>query len=151
MPKPSSRLSSAHTVSRPSQTRTTSRTSPRSSRSASVGSPSRLLRSCICLWRKTSTRDTGSLHSLRSYRTHGERVFSVAQIFISQVTILCTALHRAYARDPKLYPDPEEFKPERYLKDGKPDPSVQDPTTIIFGYGRRCTDFRFRLHAKWRY
>ncbi|KAM5531259.1 hypothetical protein V8D89_015060 [Ganoderma adspersum] len=49
----------------------------------------------------------------------------------------------AYARDPGLYPDPEAFNPERYLKDGKLDPSVQDPATIVFGYGRRICPGRF--------
>nr|VWO99481.1 N/A [Ganoderma boninense] len=49
----------------------------------------------------------------------------------------------AYVRDPNLYPDPETFKPERFLKDGKLDPNVQDPTTIIFGYGRRICPGRY--------
>lgn len=36
------------------------------------------------------------------------------------------------------YPEPEAFKPERYLTaDGKIDPSVRDPRTACFGYGRR--------------
>ncbi|TCD66268.1 hypothetical protein EIP91_001597 [Steccherinum ochraceum] len=36
------------------------------------------------------------------------------------------------------YPDPDAFKPERFLdKDGSIDPSVRDPTTIAFGFGRR--------------
>ena len=39
--------------------------------------------------------------------------------------------------DEKDYPDPESFKPERYLKDGLPDLTVRDPTTIVFGFGRR--------------
>ncbi|KAJ8474341.1 hypothetical protein ONZ51_g7280 [Trametes cubensis] len=44
----------------------------------------------------------------------------------------------AYTRDPTHYPDPEEFRPERYLKDGEIDPDVLDPGDIAFGYGRRA-------------
>ena len=40
-------------------------------------------------------------------------------------------------RDENDYPDPESFKPERYLKNDLPDLSVRDPTTIMFGFGRR--------------
>ena len=35
------------------------------------------------------------------------------------------------------YPEPHEFKPERFLKDGKLDDSVRDPMDIAFGFGRR--------------
>ncbi|KDQ53918.1 hypothetical protein JAAARDRAFT_416633 [Jaapia argillacea MUCL 33604] len=40
-------------------------------------------------------------------------------------------------RDPIAYPEPEEFKPERFLKDGELNPAVRDPDTAAFGYGRR--------------
>ncbi|RPD52912.1 cytochrome P450 [Lentinus tigrinus ALCF2SS1-7] len=43
----------------------------------------------------------------------------------------------AYSRDPRHYTDPEEFRPERFLKDGQLDHSVLDPGMIAFGYGRR--------------
>ncbi|KAI0070899.1 cytochrome P450 [Panus rudis PR-1116 ss-1] len=35
------------------------------------------------------------------------------------------------------YPNPMEFKPERFIKDGKIDPNVRDLATIAFGFGRR--------------
>lgn len=41
-------------------------------------------------------------------------------------------------RDPMEYPEPEKFKPERFLdKFGNIDPTVQDPAHIAFGFGRR--------------
>ncbi|KAI0672490.1 CyP450 monooxygenase [Trametes maxima] len=43
----------------------------------------------------------------------------------------------AFSRDPRVYPDPHRFYPERFLKDGKINPDVQDPNTFAFGYGRR--------------
>ncbi|KAI0674475.1 cytochrome P450 [Trametes maxima] len=36
------------------------------------------------------------------------------------------------SRDPVEYPEPEEFRPERFL-----DPNVRDPSTFVFGAGRR--------------
>ena len=44
-------------------------------------------------------------------------------------------------RDENDYPDPESFKPERYLKNDLPDLSVRDPATIMFGFGRRWVFF----------
>ncbi|OCH89273.1 cytochrome P450 [Obba rivulosa] len=45
--------------------------------------------------------------------------------------------------DPDRYPEPEEFKPERYLRDGKINPDVLDPTTVSFGAGRRICPGRY--------
>ena len=40
--------------------------------------------------------------------------------------------------DETEYPDPDRFLPERFLKNGKLNPAVRDPSDFIFGYGRRC-------------
>jgi hypothetical protein len=46
-------------------------------------------------------------------------------------------LFRAILHDRKAFNNPEEFQPERYLKDGKLNPDVRDPECAAFGYGRR--------------
>ncbi|TBU23425.1 cytochrome P450 [Dichomitus squalens] len=43
----------------------------------------------------------------------------------------------AIARDPNVYPNPDVFLPERFLKGGELNPDVRDPATFSFGYGRR--------------
>ncbi|KAH6919314.1 cytochrome P450 [Coprinopsis sp. MPI-PUGE-AT-0042] len=43
----------------------------------------------------------------------------------------------AIFRDPAHYPNPFEFRPERFLKDGQLNPEVLDPESCGFGYGRR--------------
>lgn len=40
-------------------------------------------------------------------------------------------------RDPQDYPDPDEFIPDRFIKDGDINREVRDPTTLAFGFGRR--------------
>jgi cytochrome P450 len=35
-----------------------------------------------------------------------------------------------------MYPKPEEFRPDRFLKNGKLNPDVRD-SVAAFGYGRR--------------
>ncbi|KAJ7095639.1 cytochrome P450 [Mycena epipterygia] len=42
--------------------------------------------------------------------------------------------YRAILHDEVMYPDPDSFKPERYLLNGKLNPAVTDPG-IIFGFG----------------
>ncbi|KDQ59106.1 hypothetical protein JAAARDRAFT_113176, partial [Jaapia argillacea MUCL 33604] len=40
-------------------------------------------------------------------------------------------------QDPVAYQNPKEYKPERFLRDGQLDPTVQDPALTAFGFGRR--------------
>ena len=46
--------------------------------------------------------------------------------------------HRAMLHDPRRYPDPDEFIPERFLDGDATNEGVIDPNNIIFGFGRRC-------------
>jgi len=49
--------------------------------------------------------------------------------------------------DEREYPEPREFKPERFLKDGKLDSSVRDPMDIAFGFGRRVCPGKHLAHS----
>lgn len=42
------------------------------------------------------------------------------------------------SRDESIYPDPEIFNPERFIKDGGINSEVQDPEKFMSGHGRRC-------------
>ncbi|KAI0331701.1 cytochrome P450 [Cubamyces sp. BRFM 1775] len=45
--------------------------------------------------------------------------------------------------DPERFPEPDAFRPERFLKDGKLDPDAFDPITLVFGHGRRICPGRY--------
>jgi len=54
----------------------------------------------------------------------------------------------AVFHDPQVFPEPEKFDPERYLKDGKIDPSAPEPDYRAFGAGRRiCPGRHFALRT----
>ena len=42
--------------------------------------------------------------------------------------------------DRKAFNNPQEFQPERFLKDGKLNPDVRDPECAAFGFGRRSVN-----------
>ena len=44
---------------------------------------------------------------------------------------------RTLMHDSNVFPDPLEYKPERYLENGRLDPTVRSPTVAAFGFGRR--------------
>ncbi|KAF5313822.1 hypothetical protein D9619_013035 [Psilocybe cf. subviscida] len=49
----------------------------------------------------------------------------------------------AILHDERVFKDPEEYRPERYLKDGQLNPSVRQPEASAFGFGRRICPGRF--------
>ena len=64
-------------------------------------------------------------------------VIAVSAVSISYFLVSQTLLNRAMLNNEQDYPEPREFKPERFLKNGKLDSSVRDPMEIAFGFGRR--------------
>ncbi|KAJ7113791.1 hypothetical protein C8R44DRAFT_630438 [Mycena epipterygia] len=50
-----------------------------------------------------------------------------------------------------MYPDPSVFKPERFLRDGKPNPAVRD-LQAVFSFGRRiCPGRHMAVSFIWIY
>ncbi|KAJ6523882.1 cytochrome P450 [Mycena vulgaris] len=55
----------------------------------------------------------------------------------------------AMLHDEAMYPEPFAFKPERFLRDGKPNPDVRDPQAA-FGFGRRiCPGRHMAMSSSW--
>ena len=62
---------------------------------------------------------------------------------VSSTAIFCPELlilPRSILNDREAFNNPEEFQPERYLKDGKLNPDVRDPDCAAFGFGRRSVN-----------
>ena len=49
-------------------------------------------------------------------------------------------LYRSLLHDRKYLNNPEEFQPERYIKDGELNPDVRDAECAAFGFGRRSVN-----------
>ncbi|KAF8504862.1 cytochrome P450-like protein [Russula emetica] len=65
---------------------------------------------------------------------------------VSKHLDVCLKCFRAILHDPEVYPDPEEFKPERFINE---DGSVRDDPILsfVFGYGKRICPGRHFVDA----
>jgi cytochrome P450 len=77
-------------------------------------------------------------------RRNGDRKYMVS--CLSHAQKIALILYRAIFRDPSVYPEPDAFRPERFLD---PDGSLrEDPIlTSAFGYGRRICPGRHFVDA----
>ena len=81
------------------------------------------------------------------YIPKGSLIF--ANLWLVTYNFLSTGIHyifvfsenRSMLHNPHVYPEPTEFRPERFLpREGKQ--PEQDPRTICFGFGRRLVGLR---------
>ncbi len=78
-----------------------------------------------------------------------KRIYNCSQCMVRQLFIqpdVYLKRFRAILHDPEAYPDPEEFKPERFLNE---DGSVRDDPTLAlaFGVGKRICPGRHFVDA----
>jgi hypothetical protein len=65
---------------------------------------------------------------------------------LCSVPALASTIYRAILHDPNVFPEPEVFKPERFLN---PNGTLRDEPTLVsaFGYGRRICPARHFAEA----
>ncbi|OSD07374.1 cytochrome P450 [Trametes coccinea BRFM310] len=55
----------------------------------------------------------------------------------AETIIIVNVWYGDILHDPVEYPQPDEFRPERFIRDGQLNPDIRDPTQYLFGFGRR--------------
>lgn len=90
----------------------------------------------------TSCKVTLSLQAPSSLGMCGKLKCPLQQVAGGRQTIYATctdtySTFRACMHDPAVFEDPDVFRPERFIRDGKLDASARDPAAFGFGFGRR--------------
>jgi len=85
-----------------------------------------------------NTMGIASPKGLSSSETLGSSILSLRSVRPSTQASFRSILH-----DTKTYKDPLLYNPDRFMKNGKIDPTVWDPMVATFGYGRRICPGRF--------
>lgn len=78
-------------------------------------------------------------HSLSIlHRSHTTlRIFGITTVAYETSNVELTYAFRAMLHNPIDYECPEEFNPDRFLINGRPNPKVKNPLLAAFGFGRR--------------
>ena len=89
------------------------------------------------------------VHSAFLLTIWSKRIYNDSECMVRRSSIhlnVYLRCFRAILHDPKVYPDPEEFKPERFLNE---DGSVRDDPTLslAFGVGKRICPGRLFVDA----
>ena len=126
--------------------------------SASIRLSSRLIVLCV-YWTRFCISPPFLTKSLFSQAAHedviplNEPVTTASGEAVDQITVgagmsLIIPIRAINRSDAFWGPDAKEFKPERWLKDGRLDPDVRDSGTTAFGYGRRiCPGRHFAVSS----
>lgn len=78
-------------------------------------------------------------HSLQEDEYAGMRIPASATLIANIWSIL---------HDKTMYPEPESYRPERFIKDGMIDEDVMNPRSAVFGFGRRICPGRYFADAE---
>jgi hypothetical protein len=83
------------------------------------------------------------------YIPKGTIMIGNAWLVRSLDSFFCPEFLRSILHDRKAFNHPQEFQPERYLKDGNLNPDVRDPDSAAFGFGRRSVKYNifYNIHA----
>ena len=62
------------------------------------------------------------------------KIYSFSIFFSGGISLIFTSFYSAISQDEEMFPEPDKFKPERFLTpEGTLDSSVRNPAELAFG------------------